>query len=204
MHGKRCDKCGKINHFKVVCRGSQTSTVNAVQKEDIQEQESGIEMVNINSMSFTSNHSTLLSKLKTSSKQATMTVPYKINMGCGGNIMPFNIFKKLFPNTTEDRLVATKDTTMLRTYKSTTITQLGRYGVAIENNNKCQKYIFFVVPGGADALLSMLDIELLNILQIIAIGTKKEEKGVKYSENKRNAINVGSKQCYASRPRKGL
>ena len=56
--------------------------------------------------------------------------------------MPFNVFKKLFPYTTEDRLVATKDTTMLRTYTSTTITQLGRCGMVIENNNKHKNAYF--------------------------------------------------------------
>ena len=113
--------------------------VNAVEKEDIQEQISGIKTVNINLISFNSNHSMILAKLKTSSKQATMTVPFKVDTGSDGNIMPFNIFKKLFPNTTEDRLATTKDTTMLRSYKSITITQLGRCGVVNENSSKCKK-----------------------------------------------------------------
>ena len=54
----------------------------------------------------------------------------------------------------------------------------------------------FLVPGDGDILLCMLDIELLNILQIncITIGTKKEEKGVNYNENKMGNINVGSEQ----------
>ena len=46
----------------------------------------------------------------------------------------------------------------------------------------------------------MPDIELLNILQINCntIGTEKAEKGVNYNKEKRNAINVGSEQCYAN------
>ena len=125
--------------FKAVCRGSQTSVVNAVEKEDIQEQEPGIKMVNINLITFNSNHSVIAAKLKTSSKQGTMMVPCKVDMGCDGNIMPFNIFKKLFPSTTEDTLVTTKDTTMLRTYNSTTITQLGRCDVLIEISVNAKK-----------------------------------------------------------------
>ena len=70
--------------------------VNVVKKEDIQEQVSGIKMVNVNSISFNSNHSAILPKLKTSSKQAAMMVPYKVDTGCNGNIMPFHIFKKYF------------------------------------------------------------------------------------------------------------
>ena len=77
----------------MVCRGSQSSTINAVEKEDIHEQEYGIEMVNINSFSFNSNHSVILAKLKTSSTQATIMVLYKVDMGCDGNKMPFNVFK---------------------------------------------------------------------------------------------------------------
>ena len=36
----------------------------------------------------------ILAKLKILSKQATITVPYKVDTGYDGNIMPFNIFKK--------------------------------------------------------------------------------------------------------------
>ena len=68
-----------------------------------------------------------------------MTVPYKVNMGCGGNIMPFNIFKKYF---LIPHKVATKYTTMLRTYNNKTVAHLGRCGVVIENNNKCKNTSF--------------------------------------------------------------
>ena len=64
VYGKRCDKCGKLNHFKVVCRGFQSRTFNTIAKEDIYVQESGMEMVNIDSISFNSNHSTKIAKLK--------------------------------------------------------------------------------------------------------------------------------------------
>ena len=69
--------------------------VNVVEKEDIHGQESGIKIVNINLISLNSNHSVILAKLKTLSKQATMMVPYKVDMGCDGNIMTFNIFKNI-------------------------------------------------------------------------------------------------------------
>ena len=80
-------------------------------KEDIPEQEYAIEIVNINLISFKSNHSTVIAKLKTS-EQATMMVPHKVDIGCNGNI------------------------------NSTTITQLGRCGVIIENNIKCKNASF--------------------------------------------------------------
>ena len=44
-------------------------------------------------------------------------VPHKIDMGSDGNIMPFNIFTKLFPSATADQLAATKDATKYITTK---------------------------------------------------------------------------------------
>ena len=138
-------------------------------------------MVNINSVSFDSNHSTIIADLKTSSNKATIVVPYKLDMGNDGSIMPFNIFTKLFPSTTADQLTATKDATKLRTYNCTPITQLGRCKVKIENNDKCRKCIFCVVPGDGEALLGMPDIELFNILNIncTTIGKETEGKGAR-------------------------
>ena len=67
-----------------------------IDKEDIHEQEPGIKMVNIYLISFNLNHSLIVEKLKTSSKQATMMVPYMVDMGCDGHILPFSIFKNYF------------------------------------------------------------------------------------------------------------
>ena len=91
-----------------------------------------LKTVNINSVSFNSNHSTIIANLKTLSNKATIVVLYKVDMGSDGNIMPFNIFTKLFPSTTADQLVATKDATKLRTCNYRTITQLGRCKIEIE------------------------------------------------------------------------
>ena len=77
----------------MVCRGTWSRLVNAIVKEDILEQESAITTININLISFNSNHSMIIAKLKTSSKQATMMVPYKVDTGCDGNIMSINVFK---------------------------------------------------------------------------------------------------------------
>ena len=136
-------------------------------KEAEQEQEPGIKKVNIDSVRFNSNHSGVLASQKTSTYKVTITVPYNIDMGSDGNIMPFYIYKKLFPSPTVDQLAATKDAKIkLKAYNCTTITQLGRCKVKKENNNKCNKCIFFVVLGSREALLGMPDIELLNILNI--------------------------------------
>ena len=54
-------------------------------------------MVNINSVHFHANNSVITANLKTSSNKAIITVPYQIDTGSDGNIMPLYIYKKLFP-----------------------------------------------------------------------------------------------------------
>ena len=139
----------------------RSSIINTIEKEAVHEQEPGIETVNINSVNFNSNHSAIMANLKTSSNKATIMVPYNVDTGSDGNMMPFNIFTKLFTSAAMYQLAAQKDATKLRTYNCTTITQLSRCKVEIENNDKCKKCISFVVPGNGEALLGMPYIELL-------------------------------------------
>ena len=123
-----------------------------MEEEGEQEEDPDIKMVKISSVGFNSNHSAILAKLKTSSNKTTIMVPYKVDMGSDGNIMPFHIYKKLFPNTTVDQLTATKDAKIkIKAYNCTTITQLGRCKVKIEND-KHKTFIFFVVLGDGKAL----------------------------------------------------
>ena len=89
-YGKRCDKCSKLNHFKEECRGARSSAVNTIEKETVHEQEPGIKTVNINSINFNSNHSTIIANLKTSSSKATTVVSYKVDTSSDGNIILCN------------------------------------------------------------------------------------------------------------------
>ena len=70
--------------------------VHTIKKETAHEQESGIKTVNINSVNFNSNHSAIIANLKTSSNKTAIMVPYKVDTGSDGNIIPLNIFTKLF------------------------------------------------------------------------------------------------------------
>ena len=122
--------------------------------------------------------------------------------------MPFHICKKSFPSTTVDQLAATKDAKInLKTHNHTTITQLGRCKIKIQNNNTHKACIFLVVPGDGEALLGMPYIELLNILNINCntVGAEKAEKGMNCYAKKDSTIGVGSEQCYAyTGPKKEL
>ena len=123
-----------------------------------------------------------------------------MDIGSDENLMPFNIFTKLFPSTTADQLVARKDPTKLRTYNCTTSTQLARCIVEIENNNKHKKYIFFVVAGDKEVLLGIPDIELLNILNrnCNTISTNKDEKGANCNASEDSIPSAASEKCSAN------
>ena len=64
--------------------------------------------------------------LKASSNKAVITVPYKVDMGSDRNIMPFYIYKKVFPMAKMEQLAATKHTKIkLKCITTHTITKLG-------------------------------------------------------------------------------
>ena len=94
-----------------------------------------MKMVNINSGRFNFNHPAIIANLKTLSNNIVITVPYKDDMSSNGNIMPFYIYKKLFPKATQEQLAARKDTTIkLKMCIQTTIKQLGICRLQLKHN----------------------------------------------------------------------
>ena len=72
-----------------------------MEQNDTQEYiEDDLEMVSINSVCFNKSCSLLMAKLKMPIGRNSMVIPYKIDTGSDGNIMPWHIFKKLFPKVT--------------------------------------------------------------------------------------------------------
>ena len=68
--------------------------------------------------------------------KTTVDIPYKINTGSEGNIMPLYIFKKLFKNMAEEQLKRSiKGNIKLKTNNRTHITQLGTYKVLVKVKN---------------------------------------------------------------------
>ena len=79
--------------------------------------------------------------------KTTIEVPYKINTGSEGNLMPLYIFKKLFRNMLEEQLKSsTKDNIKLKTYNRTHITQLGTCTVIIKFKNFKKMMCIFCSP----------------------------------------------------------
>ena len=93
---------------------------------------------------------------------------YNIDTGSDGNLMPFKVFKILFPKSTVAELCKTK-LSPVKTYNQSSIEQLGMCSVKLNYKDECVKCRFFAVPGDGPVLLGMPDIELLSILKITVI-----------------------------------
>ena len=90
-------ECSKVGHFHIVCNSKKTRAVNKLGHEIIQENTGeDFEMVGINSVYFNKNCSILTANLKTLVGENSISVPYKIDMGSNGNIMPLHILKSYF------------------------------------------------------------------------------------------------------------
>ena len=63
-----------------------------------------METVSIDSVHLNKTQSLLMAKLEMQVGRNTIIIPYKIDMGSKGNIMPLFMFKKLFRNVTEEQL----------------------------------------------------------------------------------------------------
>ena len=67
-------------------------------------QEEEIETVSINSVYLNKNHLLITVHLETQVDKTTIEVPYKIDIGSEGNLMPLYIFKRLFKGMPEEQL----------------------------------------------------------------------------------------------------
>ena len=110
LHMERHVECNKTGHFQRACRSRRTLAVNDVEQETLQDNTSeDIKTVNLNSVQFNKNCSILTANLKMSANQNTIIVPYKIDTGSNGNIMPAHMFKRLFPKVADEQLAASRN-----------------------------------------------------------------------------------------------
>ena len=104
-------ECGKVNHFKEVCRHRKNRTVHDLEKKQDQQHEieDHIDIVNIHSIIFNRKWVVITAIQKTSSNQVSIIEPYKVDTCSGGNIMPLHLYKILFPRTTKEKLAAPRN-----------------------------------------------------------------------------------------------
>ena len=146
-YGKTCAGCGKMGHFKKVCWSRKDHAVHEVEVE-VPQEECEIEEVSINSVYLSNKWSLITAQLEIQVSDNTIKVPYKIDTGSEGNLMPLYIFKKLFRNKSVEQCKRSiKGNIKLKTYNGMHIEQLGTYMVTIKFKNLKKQCVFFVVPG---------------------------------------------------------
>ena len=95
-----CAECGKIGHYKKVCRSRKEHAVHEIDiKVEQESQDKQIEIVSIDSVHLNRNQSVKMAYLDTFAGKDKGEIPYKIDMSSEGNIVPLYIFKKIFKNT---------------------------------------------------------------------------------------------------------
>ena len=131
-----------------------------------------------------------------------MVIPYKIDTGSKGNIMPLFTFKKCFKNVMEDQLKRSiKGHIRLRMYNKTNITQLGMCAVVIKFKYIKKRCVFFVVPRNSQALLEMPDTAALKLINIsidsihAKISECKTNSGNARESNIMQEMHVVEKDC---------
>ena len=86
-----------MGHFKKVHCSKRNKAINEIELETSQKYSKGeIEMVSINSVHMDKNWSLLIAELEMCAGNNKLIMLYKIDTRSEGNIMPWQIFKRLF------------------------------------------------------------------------------------------------------------
>ena len=121
--------------------------------------------------------------------ETALEIPYKINTGSEGNLMPLYIFQKLFKNMSEEQLKrSVKGNIKLKMYNGTHIMQLGTCMVHVKFKNIKKRCVFFVVPGNGQALLGMPDMVVLNIINLNIDSIQGSNTRVQNKQNRKHTL----------------
>ena len=83
---------------------------------ELDEQDRSFDVVRVKYINLSSINSIILTMFKSSMGQKQTQIVYKIKTGANGNVMPFKIFKNLFPKLALEQLHATRDNAMVLKY----------------------------------------------------------------------------------------
>ena len=146
------------------CAGAGKTTVHGV---EVAQEDEEIEEVSINSVYLNKKWSLITADLEMQVSKNTVKIPYKIDTGSEGNLMPLYIFKRLCGHQSVEELKRSiKNNMKLKTYNGMQIKQLGTCMAIIKLKNSNKKCVFFVVPGNGQALLGLPDMMVLNIINL--------------------------------------
>ena len=179
VYGKMCASSRIMGHFKKVCWSRKDHMVHEVGVE-VPQEECKIGEVSINLVYLNNKWSLITAQLQMQVSDNVLKVPYKIDTGSEGNLMPLYIFKKLCGNKSVEQLKRSiKSNIKLKTYNGTHIEQVDTCMVTIKFKNLKKQCVFFVVPGNSQALLRMLDTAVLNIINLNIDSIQREIRNCK-------------------------
>ena len=117
-YGKMCTTCGKMGHFRKVCRSKRNHVKHELEIQmEPDSQGEDIEIVSINSLYLNRKWSLIMAHLEMQAGETALEIPYKIDTGSEGNLMLY-IFQKLFKNMSEEQMkrLRKKRNIKLKTY----------------------------------------------------------------------------------------
>ena len=90
---KMCAACGKMGHFRKVCRSKRKCAVHEVEIDmEPESQGEDTEIVSISLLYINRKWSSIMAKLEMQAGKTALEIPCKIDTGSEGNIMPLYIF----------------------------------------------------------------------------------------------------------------
>ena len=193
VYGKMCASCRKMGHFKKVCQSRKDCMVHEVGLEMAQE-EGIIKEVSINSVYLNNKQLLMTAQLEMQVGGNALKVPYKIDTGGEGNLMPLYIFKKLFRNESVQQFKRSiKSNIKLKTYNRKQIEQLGMCTVNIKFKNFKKQCVFLMVPGNSQVLLRMPYMVALHIINLNIDSIQKEIRNCK--TNRGQEMHAVAEEC---------
>ena len=78
-----------------MCRSGGSHAVHKVELENVKDPQGDMETVSINSIFWNNKWSLIMANLKTMAGNNSITIPYKIDTGSEGNLMPLYIYKNI-------------------------------------------------------------------------------------------------------------
>ena len=184
-YGKKCQKCGKENHFKAVCKSggsdkrdhSRQRPKKGKSKKFHEINESGEGVMDdlteqVQSLFYNDVHFNLVnSRMHTTLNCKTPDgwsndQTFKVDTGVDGNLMPISIFSKLFPKVSLDTLSQTINKSVtLFAYNDTEIKQFGTCSIKLSFQSRSQVCKFFVVEHKT-AIVGITDSEKLGLISV--------------------------------------
>ena len=184
-YGKRCQKCGKENHFKAVCKSGSSDKrdhskprgkkvknkklhkVNESGEgvmDDLAEQVQSLFYNDVHFNSVNSRMHTTLQCTNPDGRSSDQT--FKVDTGADGNLMPISMFSKIFPKVSLDTLsqMINKSVTLFA-YNDTKIKQVGTCSVKLSFRKRSQVCKFFVVEHET-AIIGITDSEKLGLVSV--------------------------------------